>query len=100
MRDDGAEEREEVTARLRAADAALDRLEALGREDWTREDTVERLRGQYGYRRQRFAARAGELEDDGYEDRSLAYQRLLRELIDAQRAVIVRLRNEGTSATR
>ena len=43
---------------------------------------------------------AGELEDDGYEDRSLAYQRLLRELIDAQRAVIVRLRNEGTSATR
>lgn len=31
----------------------------------------------------------------GYEDRSLVYQRLLRELIEAQRSVIVRLRNEG-----
>jgi hypothetical protein len=36
------------------------------------------------------------MEDDGYEDLSLAYQRLVRELIEAQRAALVRLRNEGT----
>jgi monovalent cation/hydrogen antiporter len=34
-------------------------------------------------------------EDEGYEERSLAYQRVLRELIEAQRGAIIQLRNEG-----
>jgi hypothetical protein len=49
----------------------------------------------YDYRRRRLKARAGKIEDDGYEDRSLAYQRLVRELLDAQRHAIVGLRNQG-----
>jgi monovalent cation/hydrogen antiporter len=92
---DDAEEREELRARLAAAHAALDRLEELGEEDWTRDDTVERLRGLYDFRRRRLKARAGKIEDDGIEDRSQAYQRLVRELLDAQRQAIVRLRNQG-----
>lgn len=92
---DDAEEREELSARLGATDAALERLEELAEEDWTRDDTVERLRGLYDYRRRRLSARAGSGDDDGYEDRSLAYQRLVRELLEAQRRAIVRLRNEG-----
>jgi monovalent cation/hydrogen antiporter len=56
---------------------------------------VERLRNMYRYRKRRFAARAGKIEDDGYEDRSLAYQQLLHELLAAQRLALVRLRNEG-----
>jgi Na+/H+ antiporter len=92
---DGAEESEEVTARVAAAKAALERLEDLGAEEWTRDDTVERLRNMYQYRKRRFAARAGKIEDDGYEDRSLAYQQLLHELLAAQRLALVRLRNEG-----
>jgi Na+/H+ antiporter len=95
VRDDGSEEREEVQARLDATDAALARLEELGAEGWTRDDTVERLRGAYQFRRRRLKARAGIFEDDGYEDRSLAYQRLVRELLEAQRRAIVRLRNQG-----
>jgi NhaP-type Na+/H+ or K+/H+ antiporter len=95
VRDDGGEEREEIAARIRAADAALERLEELAAEEWTREDKIQKLRLQYGYQRERFAARAGEVEDNGYEDRSLAYQRLVRELLAAQRAAILRLRNEG-----
>jgi monovalent cation/hydrogen antiporter len=95
VRDDGGEEREEMGARIRAADAALERLEELADEEWTREDKIQKLRLQYGYQRDRFAARAGEVEDDGYEDHSLAYQRLVRELLAAQREAIVRLRNEG-----
>ena len=39
-------------------------------------------------------ARAGKIED-GYEDRSLAYQRLVRELLQAQCRAIVQLRNQG-----
>jgi len=96
VHDDGGEEREELQARLGAADAALARLEELAGEEWTREDTVERLRGLYQFRRRRLKARAGILEDDGSEDRSLAYQRLVRELLEAQRRTIVRLRNQGT----
>jgi CPA1 family monovalent cation:H+ antiporter len=92
---DDAEEREELRARLAAANAALERLDELAGEDWTRDDTVERLHGLYDFRRRRLKARAGKIEDDGAEDRSLAYQRLVRELLQAQRGAIVRLRNQG-----
>ena len=92
---DDSEAREELRGRLRATDAALARLEELTAEEWTREDTVERLRGLYQFRRRRLKARAGYLADDGSQDRSLAYQRLVRELLEAQRREIVLLRNQG-----
>jgi CPA1 family monovalent cation:H+ antiporter len=93
--DDEEEEREELRARLGASNAALTRLEDLKREDWTRDGTVERVRRQYDFRHRRFAVRAGKAEDDGIEDRSVAYQRLMHDLFDAQRAELTRLRNEG-----
>jgi hypothetical protein len=34
-------------------------------------------------------------DGDGLENRSAAYQRLLRELLRAQRRTLIRLRNEG-----
>jgi Na+/H+ antiporter len=92
---DGAEEQEELRARMAATKAALDRLDELAGEDWTRDDTVARLHGLFEFRRRRLKARAGIWEDDGAEDRSLAYQRLVRELLVAQRQAIVRLRNQG-----
>jgi Na+/H+ antiporter len=95
VHDDGGEEREELQARLGAADAALARLEELAGEEWTRDDTVERLRGLYQFRRRRLKTQAGIFEDDGSQDRSLAYQRLVRELLEAQRRAIIRLRNQG-----
>jgi monovalent cation/hydrogen antiporter len=96
VRDDGSdEEREELDARVAAAEAALMRLEELGGEEWTREDTVERLKGAYGYRQRRFAARRDGGDVDGFEQRSEAYQRTVRELIVAQRTALVRLRKQG-----
>jgi hypothetical protein len=54
------------------------------------------MRGLYGFRRRRFATLRGDLEDeDGIADRSLAYQRLMHGVIEAQRAAIVQMRNEG-----
>ena len=94
-REDDEDVREELRARLGATKAALGRLEELAEEDWTRSDTIERLRGLYQHRKKRLAAQGGFVEDDGYEDRSLAFQRLTRELIEAQRGAIVRLRNQG-----
>ena len=94
--DDGAEEREELAGRRAAAEMALARLDELGAEEWTRDDTVERMRGLYEYRRRRLAARAGESDDgDRIEHRSRKYQKMVRDVLDAQRAELVRLRNAG-----
>jgi Na+/H+ antiporter len=97
VRDDGSEEeREELKARLYATKAALARIDELAGAEWTRDDTIERMRGAYEYRKRRLAARAGKAEDEGFEDRSVAYQALVRELLEAQRTAVVQLRNEGT----
>jgi CPA1 family monovalent cation:H+ antiporter len=81
---------------VRAAEAALERLEELAAEDWVRDDTAERMRGQYRFRTNRFRARYHGVDDDGVEERSAAFQRLRRELLDAERRAVVELRNEGT----
>lgn len=96
IEDGGEGDHEEVRARLAAATAALERLDELAAEDWTRDDTVQRMRGLYEYRQRRFKAQAGKIEDDGYEDRSLVYQRTVQAVLVAQREALIALRNEGT----
>jgi len=89
------EENEELKARLVIAKAALDRVDELEGEDWTRDGTIERVRNLYRYRKRRFAARAGKIEDeDGIEEGSLAYQRMMHEIYAVQRSELVRLRNQ------
>jgi CPA1 family monovalent cation:H+ antiporter len=95
LEDDGSQEREEMKGRIKVADAAIARIDELAREEWVREDTAERMRGLYDYRRSRFAARFDGEDEDGLEERSAAFQRLSRELLRAQRATLIRLRNEG-----
>jgi monovalent cation/hydrogen antiporter len=94
IEDDGSGEREETKGRIHVAQAALARLEELEGEEWVREDTAERVRGFYNYRRSRFAARF-DGDEDGLEERSANYQRLSMELLRAQRQSLIRLRNEG-----
>ncbi len=97
VQDDGKEEHEELKGRLLATKAALARIDELEGEEWTRDDTIERMRALYRYRKRRLAVRAGMADDDeGYEDRSSAYQTLVREVLEAQRREIIRLRNVGT----
>jgi CPA1 family monovalent cation:H+ antiporter len=95
IRDDGAGEEEEIHARLVATKAAIEQLDALAAEEWTRDETVERMRGLYEYRKRRFAARAGKIEDDGYEDRSIAYQQMIQLVLAAQREALLRMRSDG-----
>ena len=94
-RDDDVDEREDAKARIHAVDAGLARLEELVDEDWVREDTAERMRGLYDFRRTRFGARLDGSDDGGVEARSQDYQRLRRELLEAERSAVVALRNEG-----
>jgi CPA1 family monovalent cation:H+ antiporter len=93
--DGGADADEEIHARLVATKAALAELDALAGEDWPREETVERLHRFYEYRKRRFAARAGKIEDDGYENQTLAYQRTLQAVLRAQREALLSMRSDG-----
>jgi CPA1 family monovalent cation:H+ antiporter len=94
--DDGAEQRQELAARRAATAVALETIEELSGAEWTRDETAERMRLAYEYRSRRLAARAGETDDgDGYEHRSRKYQKMIRRVLDAQRAEVVRLRDAG-----
>ena len=95
VEDDGLSDREDAKARIRAAEAALARLEELAAEDWVHPETAERLAGQYRFRANRFRARYTGEDGDGVEDRSARFQRLRRELLDAERGAVIELRNEG-----
>ncbi len=95
LEDDGSDDREDAKARIRAAEAAVARLEELLAEDWVREDTAERVRGLYRFRADRFSARFDDGDDGAIESRSQDYQRLRRELLDAERNALVELRRTG-----
>jgi Na+/H+ antiporter len=96
IEDGTEEEHEEIRARLVIARAALDRVDELESEDWTRDGTVERVRRLYEFRRRRFKIQAGKLEDeDGIQEGSLLYQRLMHEIYASQRQALVELRNGG-----
>jgi CPA1 family monovalent cation:H+ antiporter len=93
--EDHVAEREEIKARKHAAKAAISRIDDLAAEDWVRDDTADRMRSLYDYRLRRFAARYDDSDDGGLEQRSLDYQRLRREALDAERAAVQDLRNRG-----
>jgi len=91
--DDGSAEREDAKARIKAAEAALARLEELAADGAVRPQTAERLRGAFGFRRDRFRARLDDGDDGAIEEQSVAYQRVMRELLAAEHAMLVSLRN-------
>jgi CPA1 family monovalent cation:H+ antiporter len=93
--DDGRADHEDAKARIRAAEAALARLEELIEEGTVRPDTAERLRGLFNFRRSRFGARFDDADDGAIEQQSIAYQRVMRQLLDAERAELISLRNRG-----
>jgi CPA1 family monovalent cation:H+ antiporter len=95
LEDDRIGEKEETHGRIQVAEAALERLDELGEEEWVREDTAERVRGLYTYRRNRFASRF-DGDPDGVEERSADYQRLMSELLGAQRQRLISMRDEGS----
>jgi Na+/H+ antiporter len=92
LEDDPSEAHEDAKARLRAAEAALARLEELTGEDWVREDTAERVAGLYRFRADRFGSRLDGRGEPDVEERSQDFQRLRRELLAAERDAVVELR--------
>jgi CPA1 family monovalent cation:H+ antiporter len=110
--DDGeAARQEEADARVRAIEAALERLEEMALEDWARDDGVDYMRSYYGKRRNVVDARFGRVGHDhaesGHEhepgrdhaeehrERLDGLNRLKREMLSAERTMVIRLRNQG-----
>jgi CPA1 family monovalent cation:H+ antiporter len=60
-----------------------------------REDTAERVRGGYTFRQNRFAAWLDGGDDGSIEARSRDFQRLRRELLNAERTAVNDLRRSG-----
>jgi monovalent cation/hydrogen antiporter len=89
---------DEAIARLEAAQAALDRLDELEREEQIGEERLRRMRELYRARFRRCMAVIG---GDGDEARAASrepierYSALRRELIGVERDAILGLRNEG-----
>jgi CPA1 family monovalent cation:H+ antiporter len=92
---DGRPEREEAKARLKAARAGMARLDQLATEDWVPSDEAESLRARYQERADHYRAHYDGADVESEDERIEASLRLRRELLDAERAAIVRLRDEG-----
>lgn len=94
---DERDSEEETRARLVAAQAALDRLDTLAEDDLSEHDgTVRRMRSFYEFRRARFAARAGCIDDDrGFEEHSAAHEQIIHQVLIAQRQALLDLRRRG-----
>src|SRR5215213_1997121 len=93
LEDDGRLERLEVKARIKAAKAAITRIDELIGEDWVREESATRLRAFHEFRIRRFRARFDDDDDGAIDDRSVAYQHLQRSVLEAQREEVIRLRD-------
>jgi len=89
----------EATARLEAAQSALDRLDEL-EDEGVDEESLRRLRELYRARfRQCLAVLGGERDGGPPEDPRLAYGALRRELIQVERAALLGLRRDGRVKT-
>ncbi len=90
---------DEAIARLEAAQAALDRLDELEREERIGEERLRRMRELYRARFRRCMAVIGGDEDEARgeatHDTIARYSALRRELIGVERDAILGLRNDG-----
>jgi CPA1 family monovalent cation:H+ antiporter len=109
--DDGSALGEELEARTHAIEAAVARLDELAFEDWTHAEGIATMRVYYGRRRKKVDTRFGQLDhehgteghqhEDGADHVEAhrafldAGRRLRRELLTAERAALVRLRDSG-----
>jgi Na+/H+ antiporter len=91
-------EKETKEATVAAAQAALARLDELEQEDWVPADFARRMRTLYTRKIEHSTTHANLLEsgEDKLQEHLTPFLRLREELLQAERATIIQLRNEGT----
>ena len=94
--DDGNMEREEMEARLRAAEAAITRLEELTAEDDALQNSamVQWLRTEYEERIRQYSDVYTASETENHQQLT-TLRMLQRETVAAERKIVIKLRNQG-----
>src|SRR5260370_22884773 len=96
LRETGTEERhEEVAARLRASEAALVRLEELASAPWMHPHPLRHTPPPYRHRTRHWQGHATGAVDAPLEAKTVALERLTRELLGAERRGPLKLRERG-----
>ena len=93
--DDHATEKEERLARLKANEAALDRIEDIGSSGQARPESVERLRSEYADRIRQLSRETSH-EEGIRRLYSKDFEQLAREALDTERETVIALRNQDT----
>lgn len=97
LQEDRSREQEHAQAHLAAVQAALARLDELAMQQWVPEEYLTHLRSVYEQKTQDYTRRLNVAEDtderDG--DRQEAKLRLRQEVLAAERAAVIRLRDQG-----
>lgn len=93
IKDDGAVDREERDARLRANEAAVDFIEQRALEEHMSEEVMVRVRAEYCDRIAQLEACAGQTNNPGGEVATPTYQRLQFGALWVERQTIIALRN-------
>jgi monovalent cation/hydrogen antiporter len=97
LQEDGSREREHAQAHQAAVHAALARLDELCMQPWVPEEYLTHLRSVYEQKSEDYTRRLNETgdtdESDG--DRQEVKLRLRQEVLTAERAAVIRLRDQG-----
>ena len=97
LEEDESREREHVQAHLAAAHAALARLDELATEEWVPEEELTHMRSVSEEKIKDFTVRLDGVgaADERDRDRLAAGRRLRQEMLHAERAAVIRLRDQG-----
>jgi CPA1 family monovalent cation:H+ antiporter len=95
LADDGVEEKEEVRARFEGVHAALSRLDSLVLLGEARPELVSAVRGEYERRARYWGARLAGVEEGETGLYCADRGAVVREVIEAQRRMVVKLRDDG-----
>jgi CPA1 family monovalent cation:H+ antiporter len=98
LQEDGSREQEHVQAHLAASHAALECLDDLCMQPWVPEEYLTHLRSIYEQKTENYTRQLnGSAETDEQDgDRQEAKRRLRQEVLAAERAAVIRLRDQGS----
>lgn len=97
LQEDGSLEREHAQAHLTAVHAATARLDELAMEQWVPEEYLTHMRSVYEQKSEDYTSRlnGSGTTDDQAGDQQEAKLRLRQEVLTAERAAVIRLRDQG-----
>ncbi len=95
LEQDGWLEREHAKAHLVASRAALARLDELATEAWVPQDAFADLRSHYAHKLEALTQARDGAGDERFDGHEPAQQRLRREVLTAERAAVISLRDQG-----